>query len=714
MTYRNRPALCLSQCRLHRLSHRLALRLIPRLAASAVLGSILLAGIAPAQSPDPKFVVGDVASLTCRVVKLKRIETKPHKKYSYGSLVTVEVRNRGRVWAEPVSIRITAKKDLHGNPVDRELRRFEGSGFGRAGRAVRPGGSLTYELLSQHTLKSKTGVTASVTKASFFEGRGLDSLKIKTTRKKSETFQRGTVTRDADVYALTNPLDHPVDVAFQAKIRRPFKGRAIVRRRLEANEKARWKIEGYYFAGGNGVEGIEIQSLKLIDWSVIRDDGSRTAAKVFRDAYERWARWTKPVALSGRFECRTTSRSELNKKVETSDRTTRGRFQLGENGAFQIQPDDGETVDPARMRGLRWHFEQAFADIRRPPVDKVIEDNKLGVQSIGEKTFLTINGPTWSKWARSARCLKVDGTTLVGSGHNESRLIDWSVQQRGKFYVVTARDGAINSIRNGHLERFAYDLVGDHLVPVHFRSRMSFLEGSFKTTDLRLSDVRLGTGPQLTPPAPKGPGAEALAKVWNGAYRYPATGVTFSGRYVAHNDGKTEASWEGLTSAKGTFRFAGYLGGRYGHHQMTVTDKLSKAQAYRIGELVADRFRIWFFRDLNAREPFENAFAGATIEMEKPGVFRTTVPRFHKVIARDGRIHAVVDRSGYKRVFGYAKVGEHMVMNKITAGDLVCTAKFKLVNGRPVPVDMKFDGVFGKDWGPERIEVRAPSVDVDG
>jgi hypothetical protein len=43
----------------------------------------------------------------------------------------------------------------------------------------------------------------------------------------------------------------------------------------------------------------------------------------------------------------------------------------------------------------------------------------------------------------------------------------------------------------------------------------------------------------------------------------------------------------------------------------------------------------------------------------------------------------------------------------IKTGDEVCTARFRFVGDRFVPVHMHFARVFGQDWGPEIVTVKS-------
>src|SRR5690606_2768273 len=53
---------------------------------------------------------------------------------------------------------------------------------------------------------------------------------------------------------------------------------------------------------------------------------------------------------------------------------------------------------------------------------------------------------------------------------------------------------------------------------------------------------------------------------------------------------------------------------------------------------------------------------------------------------------------------GYERVGGTWIASSLTRGDARVTARFQAVGeGRLVPVEMRFERVFGPDWGPETV-----------
>ena len=87
---------------------------------------------------DQHFVFGDASTLTCKASRSTPKKWQP--------LLLIEVKNRGPSWAEPLvfSIEIKTKKSSPGFRTHHRVQRVMRPFFGRAGRAVRPGGTETF------------------------------------------------------------------------------------------------------------------------------------------------------------------------------------------------------------------------------------------------------------------------------------------------------------------------------------------------------------------------------------------------------------------------------------------------------------------------------------------------------------------------------------------------------------------------------------------
>jgi len=666
----------------------------------------------PAGAGETVFVAGDVSKLTCRVVKVKGMATN-RKKFPHGSLLTLEVRNRGDVTAEPVAFRLTVKRTADGKTPDPfVVPRFKGAVFGRAGRAVKPGGTVRYRVMVPLFLKGNSGLTAAVTHASFFEGEPVEKLDVKARGRKSGRWNVGPeFPADLTSFRVKNPLPHPVDVAFLGRVEDPIACRAIFQCRLGPGEDTLLEIRGVHFSSGGGFEGADVKGLELIDWSVVKDDGKDRARQLFADAYRKWRRWEKPEAVKGRYVCRARQVPAREATgIKAFDYRSRGTFTLSADGTVQVTP---ETGGPQAIGSVRKAVLGAFADLRRPSVDKVLADNKLTLVEMGERPRLGISGPRWKRGGQPDGVIELVDGRIAGEGFlNSAMRTRWLTSTNGDGWVVGGRDAYQPLTGDTPWEsiRVTYDETGGLTAPASYLRRQYLKGVSTQHVSITFSEIRRTDHAAAAPVVDTGPAAAAVRAAWEACYRYPDSPVQLSGTFVARNEGRTEALWQGEKRVSGTFEIQGWTGSRYSAHRVHVQEKLPELERRELGEVVMDRFRIWFFRDFAARKSFERTFAGATFTKRTNGVYSVSNGPYAAVEVKDGRVHALVYAGGTRRRFSYEKLGDHVVATGVKTGDEVCKARFQLVGDRLVPVDMHFAHVFGKDWGPESVTLKSVTV----
>lgn len=681
--------------------------------AALVIALPLASRAASAQT----FVEGDLAKLTARVTKTKPVDGK-RKGDSLGTLLTIEVGNRGAHHAEPVSIALTAKRTLRDkNPIDVVLHRFDGGSYGRAGRAVAPNRKATYRFVLPHPVTTRCGLEVRVVSASFFDGEPVDTMTIRAKRTGSGTYPLGTMTCASTKVRLRNPLDAPVDVAFLATLGRPYDGVGIVRRRLEPNEVCEWEI---YELPSNvrnyGLyNGVDVERLSLIDWSVIRSDGAGVAATVFRDAYERWMRWPDGTAIAGRFAFTERFRPSMQVAgLDAYDVSASGRFTIDADGKITVD-GDGE-LDPRARKGVQSGLRDATAGLRRPPVEKVLGKIELSLVERGPRTLVRFKGGSWTDLEHGIQGVGVVDGRIVGTLHGE-RIYDHyrMVPYGDRFLLVGRRLEPNPGQASQRWSRIEHGEVDGLVVPVGFT--MMWDLGGPKHSRLRLSGIRrIDADDAAAAGAPTGDGVDALRAAWDATDRLPPEPLRVRGRFTAIDDGRTEDLWQGVKKVTGTVDIRGYRGTRYAGATTTVADDVPEERRRHLGEVVMDRFRIWFHRDFNARPAFDDAFRGATIRTidGEPGVFAITGADYVRIETSGGRIVAFVTAVGLRRTLRYSAVGKRTLCTEMRTGDERVRATYRDAGAFPFPTKLVFERVFGPDWGPETIRVSGVQVERDG
>ncbi len=692
---------------------RRTMREIMRLLLLLVVAASLVMALG-AQSPT--FESGDPGALSVKVVKVRRCEETQRKASHYGCLVSVEVHNRGDLLAEPTVFEVVAKKDRAGRSLEPvRVKRFAGSLHGRAGRAIEAGARLRYTFFCPSDLP-KRGVKASVARASFFRGACQPELTMRVRNVEHEKFTYGNVTPqilDLTRCEVTNPLAHPVDAAFRVVLEKPYSGRALLLVHLEPNETKRWEIQEQSYSNRAFLLGPRARKFELVDWSVHRDDGRGIAAKAFRDVWRRWRRWSDHEAkVSGRFEYEYTEvPGPRSHRKEPRRLRVQGAFTITGERSVDVQPS--ASIEESDAGRIEWGLARAFDPLRRPPADEVATADSMFLVQSGDPVVLGFRGRGWD-W-RSANdgsemqaTLSIRDGAIVASGYLDGLTPPhrWHTRQQGDGFVVTGID------MPNHRLRFDFEERGGRLLPISYFEAHD-IEGVISSrTQLTIFDVEV-TGAAQPSAVDAGPAATELRSAWDACYRYPDGSVTLRGRFHAENKGRNEHAWLGVNRVKGAVTISGFDGRRYRGAEVEIRQKIDAGKRKQVEFMVMDRFRIWSGRDFCARPSFDDAFAGATVSKapDDAGVFRIENGPYFEVVVRDGRIVELVYDGGTRRKIGYTKVGAHVVPTSLRTGRETVTAKFQAFRGWLIPVEFRFDKVFGEDWGPETLKLTKLKVE---
>ncbi len=680
----------------------------------------LLLGAAPDELP--RFVEGDRAKLRCDVAE--RAEAGP-----WSTRIAVDVKNSGKSAAEPLRFRVRATPKGKGAvPVETVVARAAFPLAQRCGRPVASGSKTRYWLMVGR-IDDAAKVEVTVEEASFFAGAGPNKpdLRVAALTATEQPDFSGTPISVMKV-AVENPLPHSVDAIFLATFTAPKDAKALVGLRLApgVSETLITQLTTVLtFTTDTPNVAVRISKLELLDWCLLGGGAPELAAELFRPAYAKWLRWEEPgPALAGRFRW-SLDRPKLTTLADAKDIALRasGRFELGRDGAVVVALDPECAADPqlapTLMKDSRKSLEAAFEDLRRRAVDAIdptqlarVGGDAVAVRGPG---FWLAGENGWRLTGAGDRSFDAPNFTvrdgaIVGSGLGEELQQElWTTQPLADGYAVTARQNA-----SGQWSRqWSYGLVGTLPVPRRYREYFGMGDGRVMSEAIvELQEVALQPGSaQLAPAAPAGEGAAALQAAWEYGYRYPPSRRRLRGRFVVEQPG-TDFLWRGQQKVAGSFHldgFCGFLNDSSGWREATIeldgdrTPELEQALVFAF----SDRLLMWAQPDWNGRRDFAVEFAGATIAApDAQGRIALTGHPFAAVHVRDGRVVALEQRDGALRKLTWSKVADQQVVTRIEAGDERIEARFTMVGDRLVPERLDFVAVFGKEWGPERIEFK--------
>lgn len=718
--------------------HRIGpLRATLAVALVAALSSALLEASAadpraagPSAAPaDPDFVAGDVDDLSCRILK-------PAKKWE-GTLV-VEVKNRGRVAAEPIRFLLDnpgAPKDA---PTRLTLHRAGAPVFGRAGRAVQPGRSERYYFPIPWGYEPKKA-RITVAAASFFRGRGVDDAPVTAGRPKDRTVRDDFSGQDVVIteVELRNTLPRPVEVI--VALRGPhLPGVFLCMERL-APSSTRTVGNPYgestSYVGRPGTYSavqLRFDDVEVVDWSVAFDPEDDDARDHLTAAVARRYRWPDPPPdATGRIRFRVRPHS-----------TARGVPAATGAADFTVRDGALRVRLPQDSPALRQHLESVLGraiHLLKDPVDAdFVRRHDVRTSEPGPPLVLLVGHDDGGDAAACAACIDpfvvLDDdriTATIGS------LVDPEIRET--YENRTLDDGRYVPERVRSTSELRGDLTVREDWAFDFRvhdgvlmpREITALENRFGTDDpeiettIEVTDVDVDVdATALADPnaaaAPSGPAAEELRAIWDAAYRYPETRVDLEGSFEIEVP-RDSNDWWNQDRLFGRFRMEGY-DGRRGPREgigvfdaMTVETDASFSDVVRaqVDGLAVARYSIWTRQDFCGRLSFDEAFRGTTVTRgERPDTFRVDGPdpRYLEVEAKDGVVTRLLLADGTTQTFRFARVEGELVPVE-TRWDLGphesrITAKFHQIGDRLFATEWEVRDWFLEGFGPEVFRYR--------
>lgn len=676
------------------------------------LVTLVVLGAPPASgepAPAPRHVLGDVAKLSCRVTKAEVVSADLE-----ASLLTVEVRNGGPTAAEPVTFELRPPAQGKQVVAPRTVRRLPDPVHGRAGRAVGPGATSSYLLAVPLPARGLTKSTMRVTAASFFEGTGTPATPVvveSVTSKRVPDEFGGAVLETTARLRSTSEL--PVDAVLLARCKSPENARVLLARRVPPRETVTWTFRDVPLAidtpGAPSVAGgLSVQRLEVVDWSVLTDDGRAEGSAILAEAWRRWVRWEEPFpAVRGRFAYR---KKTTAGGAAAPGGPVAGTFRLDGDGTVTTVPDADVPAESAEA--LRRAIAEAFAPVRRPSPERAVAVGLPSLLERGQVARVRCDAPP-SGERGPAEVYEVEGGVILRRSDAEapqSIQETWTTQKRGEGYVVTGtelRQDALNGGKPSDTARYEYGEVAGRVVPARYVRTTDWTGASPDVTTLDLTDVTLD-GVSPLPDVVDAP-AE-VREAWEGVYRDPVTPVDLTARFVVESGGG-EDLWLGERRVSGRLTLHGFTGfrpdpTRWERASLEVEGNLPGEKRRALAALVEDRLMIWAHRSFSARAPFDVAFRGATVRARTgaAGVYDVTNGPCATLRIEDRRLVEWDAPALVGGTIGYARVGATWVANALKRGISQVTARFQDAGGGwLVPVEMRFERIFGPDWGPETV-----------
>ncbi|HGY92929.1 MAG TPA: hypothetical protein ENK43_17325 [Planctomycetes bacterium] len=691
-----------------------------------VLWLALLASPFPAQSFQP----GDVSKLVCRVIL-------PRGQHADQQPLVVEVTNRGKLTAEPVSFDVfmdfpeDGSGRLHHRVDHRAGRRV----WGRAGRAIPPGGKLRYWLPAVwggKALLEKTSVT--VTRASFFRGKGRSKPPVRILSLEDfqamDDFTHQPVKRTQ--VSVQNLTDFAVDVIFRATPKpkgapRLFAAHLAPRAKRILGTDANRDLmnEPIDRSPTYGIVEGRFSSLDVIDWSVLVDDGAALAKDLLEPAWRDFYRW--PVTSATEVVGKAAFALRKLPADDPFEGSIRFRLKLGGPGSrLEAEPPvdaalQGQLlVDVGRSLHPMTHlsFEELEDRCSFTLVDAFLDGSvQVWVRSKTRRTYVLTEPVLLLRDGRIQRTEEVNPwlrrvTTIKSVDLEDGRYAPAEMKTVSIAQLIARPPLVVE-------RRFWTYRARDGIVQPETAKREAFEEFTGNAryrTELRFENIAFEGPRELG--APTGEGLAYLRRAWEKPYRYPPGAVNFEGSLRIDCE-TTQEDWASSPRIEGRLKLEGWTGRPSASNVPFATSRLrpkgrfSASAKRQIDDLFRARMSIWTRQDFSGRPLFDVFFRGCKIHapdaegwLKVEGHERVAAVRIDK-----GRPVAVRDRSGEVHRRRFAKVKGFLVpVETRWAFDdreaLITVTYREMGRGLLVPRRIVMRDWFLPGWGPETYDFR--------
>ncbi|MBK6942702.1 MAG: hypothetical protein IPH13_21215 [Planctomycetes bacterium] len=671
---------------------------------SFLWGALVLWSTFAAVRADVEFVAGDPGVLVARIAKAKVATDK-----DYGALLDVEVENRGDDPAEPLVFELF-EPGARGaaDTILGRWSRVETPHFGRHGRTVAPRAKAVFPAIAMQAPALLKKAKVRVVRASFARGATAVPSPLSIVSRRAAREFDPDEKRDVDVtfVRVKNTLDRPLDAVFLVRFGK--KGLGLARGRVEASTTTEVRLRGARHSDGREFAAGEPTDVDVVDWSI--DAGAESSAQPLQDAVRAMSGVDAAAELTATVEIRVKGKTPF---------VARGAMRAAPKPAFT--PEGSLATESAQLatRSIQsaLAFVRAGQDRERTLGDARVVANDLCV-------VYAVPDFAWSGMKNGHVALR-DGK-LAWWSFSADTFGPWneivtSTSPRGDV-ITGVIEHATYQVEPQSVGRWTYaDPAIAPLPTTYVRAERATTLGIATDITLTFSDWRIDgqpaqdvlvaaapAGPReeaetktAQPAPPAGPQVDALRAVWSEPYAIPV-GATIAGDYVLENPG-TDALWKGVRKLSGTFRVVGTKPRGWNSWTVTVTDpKVSREDEAELAQVVEDRLRMFIWRDPAFREPFDVAFAGATIEATADG-FAATGGTIASLTVADGRPSVVRSADGHEGRWTWTRVDGQWLVQESSAGKEVMRWTWAFpAAGVAWPKSVEMRDVF-ENWGPETL-----------
>ena len=647
-----------------------------------------LTTLLPAQGGD------DAAKLSCKV---RHAEPAGEN----ALLVQLTVANGGARFAEPAELQVTLGTERH------RVRRVPQPEAGRRGRAVPPNGEQSYWLIvpTQGRPRGRPQLEVRVARALLHDGPALEAAPVSIGSIRHDHVTEGGSRYEVATLATENTLERAADVLLLARCTEPDRMRWLFPARVPPG-RGEVTLEGLtptleWDRPSPRTLGVHVVAAEVVDWTAVFDAADAPVLAAFHDAWRAWRRWDEPpVGWGGRFRLRST-RDEGGKQVTT--RMT-GRFTIGASGEPAIEVTDAAGTE--QRSPPRSTFALMFRDLRRPSLEEL--QRGAGLRPF-DATRVVV--PSDGRHQEPGDLFEVQDGRIVASTDSdwhERQKWTWTPEPLGDGYVIARRTFWQQALGEHIQEQRSHVLLPGGIV---FPTRLWREErwGQLTTRyELVLDDLEPGAR-MASDVAPSGAAAVALRAVWDAVHAYPQARFDVPADVdVEHRN--TDGVWAGVPRVRGKLRLLGVRGFSMPQRMWRECEFEAQGQDLSAGtraaleNAVADRLGLWRGRDLAGRAPFDVAFRGATVRKTAPGTFAIDGGSVERLVAVDGVPHEVRFAGGRHSFYEWQAVGAARVVGEVRSGGETLTARWRKVgHGVLFPSELRFEKVFGDDWGPETL-----------
>ena len=626
-------------------------------------------------------------------------------------VLSVEVRNRGRAWAEPLAFEVVLESTKKNSKLVQRhrLQRVPVPLAGRAGRAVRPGRTERWWLPRPFTGDEKVRWHVWVIAASFFDGPGFTECPA-------------TLGELVDSRAeLKNQSQYPVRVL----LRSPAEdGRVrLFAEDLGPDEERRIGADARPAMMADLPQDLppvhgELDELEIVDWSVLVDTRSEVGRNRLEAAWEVAARWAEPQPVL---------RGEVQYVMEGQSWSLpsdgfRGR------ASFALHPGDGVRLDSKRelddreRSALVYGIGSAFAPLRRPDFATWARGREFQIDGDEPLRVFVPSTPGGNGAFSLLSIHEIVGGRIVRSF---SPGVDSRLEEvyrdvpapDGRALRVFAEQAQVSFERRWLQQRSTWKHAftdGLPWVQEYLEERFGFDNEPTGRLQLTIEEVRFEAARDRSA-APTGSGVDALRAAWEQGYRYPE-GMDVRARFTVSTPQKP-SEWLSRRQTNGRVRFEGWRGGVPCCASFDVdVDRVRGEEAESLASIFQARTSIWCRQDPAGRRPFREVFAGAVIEPRpnRPGLFDVEHREIREVRVRDGRVAAMALQDGRHREIDWAMRHGELVPIEVRErfGDRTSRVglkwgKLEAQASEPVrlfPTELEIEDWFYEGWGPETYQ----------